>query len=467
MTDDADRQNTPAEEQRRRRIDEIVEAAMARCAAGEPIDVAPMIAEHPELMPQLGDRLRALRLIQEAENALAEHTLPTDGEPQPPLPSLPPPGSFPGYQIIREIHRGGQGVVYQAVQQSTKRKVAIKVLKDGSFAGKADKARFEREVEVLGQLNHPNIVTIHDSGQAAGLSYFVMDYISGQPLDVWMAERERSIEETLRLFQKICEAVDVAHLRGVIHRDLKPGNIRIDEAGEPHILDFGLAKTTRGAAEASLVTLTGHFMGSVPWASPEQAEAMPAKIDIRTDVYSLGVILYQMLTGRFPYDVAGSMPDVLDRIIKAEPTRPSTLRREIRYEVETIVLKCLRKERERRYGGAGAIAEDIRRYLAGEPIQARRDSVSYVLWVRTRQVLRRHPLIAVLGGLVLIALLTQSLAVSVVYHWTPLNSYYEKALTAMPPARPAPDFEHVRLIALTDETDIAGLARTIRRWPPR
>lgn len=374
-----------------------------------------------------------------------------------PAPLLP--DSVPGYQIVREIHRGGQGVVYYAIQKSTKRGVALKVMKEGPFASRAERARFEREVEILGQLNHPNIVTIHDSGEAAGHFYFVMDYISGQPLDMWLTSRPRSMEEALRLFAKICDAVNAAHLKGVIHRDLKPGNIRIDDADEPHILDFGLAKVTQGTAEASLMTQTGQFMGSLPWASPEQAEARPGKIDLRTDVYSLGVILYQLLTGEFPYDVTGNLRDVLDRIVRVEPRRPSLLRKQISHDVETIVIKCLSKERERRYACAGAIADDIRRYLAGAPIQARRDSLMYVAWARMRQAQRRHPVGALLGGLVLIALLTQYLAVPVVYRWTPLNYYYEAALTALPTARAVPDWQHVRVIALTDKTDIAGLAR--------
>ncbi len=306
------------------------------------------------------------------------------------------PDSFAGYQIIREIHRGGQGVIYQAVQKSTKRKVAIKVMKEGPFAGKHDKARFEREVEVLGQLNHPNIVTIHDSGTAAGSFYFVMDYISGQPLDVWMASGKRSIEETLRLFAKICDAVNAAHLRGVIHRDLKPGNIRVDAEGEPHVLDFGLAKVAAGVGEVSLMTMTGQFVGSLPWASPEQAEGVPSKIDTRTDVYSLGVVLYQMLTGKFPYEVVGNMRDVLDRIMRAEPARPSTVRKQINDEVETIVLKCLSKERERRYQTAGELARDIGHYLRDEPIEAKRDSMLYVL----RKYLRRYrATVATIGAL--------------------------------------------------------------------
>ena len=313
--------------------------------------------------------------------------------------------SIPGYSILREIHRGGQGVVYQAVQKATKRKVAIKVMKEGPFADRRDKARFEREVEILGQLNHPFIVGVHDSGDAHGSYYFVMDYISGQPLDVWISSGEHSVEATLGLFVKICEGVNAAHLRGVIHRDLKPGNIRIDAAGEPHILDFGLAKTA-AASDVSMMTVTGQFMGSLPWASPEQAEAIPGKIDIRTDVYSLGVILYQMLTGKFPYEVIGSMRDVLDHILKAEPVRPSTIRKQINDEVETIVLKCLCKERERRYQSAGELARDVGHYLAGEPIEAKRDSTLYIL----KKSLRRYRLPVGIGAAIAVLITATAVA---------------------------------------------------------
>ncbi|MFH1418883.1 MAG: protein kinase, partial [Planctomycetota bacterium] len=313
--------------------------------------------------------------------------------------AVPPADSFAGYKIVREIHRGGQGVVYQAIQQSTKRKVAIKVMKEGPFAGSSDRARFDREVQVLGQLNHPNIVAIHDTGSAAGSFFFVMDYISGQPLDVFMASGERTIDETLKLFSEICEAVNAAHLRGIIHRDLKPGNIRVDAEGKPHVLDFGLAKVATTAAEASMMTMTGQFVGSLPWASPEQAEGAPGKIDVRTDVYSLGVVLYQMLTRQFPYEVVGNMRDVLDRIMREAPARPSTIRKQVNDEVETIVLKCLNKERDRRYQTAGELGRDIGHYLKGEPIEAKRDSFGYMM----RKQLKRYRVpVAIAAGFVLV-----------------------------------------------------------------
>ncbi|MFN0134313.1 MAG: protein kinase domain-containing protein [Phycisphaerales bacterium] len=323
-------------------------------------------------------------------------------------PDLPPHGTFPGYELVREIHRGGQGAVYLAIQLATKRRVAIKVMHGGPFRGSSGRARFEREVQILGQLNHPNIVKIHDSGVAADGSFFyVMDYVSGRSLDALIDEnKKRPIDETLRFFAKVCDAVNAAHRRGVIHRDIKPANIRVTPSGEPVLVDFGLAKTAvpdvTDEDRPKLMTMTGQFIGSLPWASPEQAEGVPDHIDMRTDVYSLGVILYQMLTGKFPYEVIGHMRDVLDNILKAEPARPSTVRRQINDEVETIVLKCLFKERDRRYQTAGELARDIQHYLAGEPIEAKRASGWYVI----TKTLGRYKLRAGIaaGFLVVIAL---------------------------------------------------------------
>ncbi|MFN0137430.1 MAG: protein kinase domain-containing protein [Phycisphaerae bacterium] len=321
---------------------------------------------------------------------------PTRTNPGAPLPAA----GFPGYTILRELSRGGQGVVYQAVQQSTKRKVAIKVLRDGHFADAAERARFEREVQILGQLKHPNVVCIYDSGSIAGNAYYVMDYVSGKPLGEHVSDGNLDVRQTLAVFAKVCQAVHAAHLKGIIHRDLKPSNIRVDGDGEPRVLDFGLAKIS-GAAELTqspAMTMTGQFMGSLPWASPEQAEGQPSKIDIRTDVYSLGVVLYQLLTGRFPYDVSGNVRDALEQIATAQPERP--LRRAgesadaIDDEAETIVLKCLSKERDRRYQSAGELARDIDRYLAGEPIEAKRDSAMYLL----RKTLKRYRAAVVLGA---------------------------------------------------------------------
>lgn len=324
-----------------------------------------------------------------------------------------PSSWLPGYEVVREIHRGGQGVVFEAVQHSTGRPVALKVMKEGPFADSSDRARFNREVRVLAQLNHPNIVAIHDSGRAEGHDYFVMDYIAGRPLDEHvhlMDERigrqvegagkldasplsqagrgaaRRLLRNKLALFAQICTAVNAAHARGIIHRDLKPGNIRVDESGTAHVLDFGLAKISGGDNGPAAVTVAGQFVGSLPWASPESAAGQQDQIDIRSDVYSLGVVLYQMLTGHFPYAVMGPPREALDHIAKTEPRRPSLYVPAIDNEIETIVLKCLAKEPERRYQSAGELSRDVERYLAGDPIEAKRDSRLYVM----HKLLRRH-----------------------------------------------------------------------------
>ena len=366
----------------------VADECLRRRLAGESVPDEEIIASHPDLMPDLEQALRTLALVQKAVQRGREASSRGSASPAEPRGAATlelPLDSFSGYEITGEVCRGGQAVVYRATQTATDRDVAIKVMREGPFSGPADHARFDREVHILGQLSHPNIVTIHDSGETAGHFFYTMDYISGLPLDVHVASRQFSVDDSLRLFVKICDAVNVAHLRGIIHRDLKPSNIRVDTTGNPYILDFGLAKLAPHEADAAAMTMTGQFVGSLQWASPEQTEGSPSRIDLRTDVYSLGVILYQILTGRFPYDVTGTMREVMDRILTAEPTRPGTIRRQINDEVETIVLKCLTKERERRYQTAGELARDIRHYLANEPIEAKRDSFAYVLGKHLRR----------------------------------------------------------------------------------
>ncbi len=324
--------------------------------------------------------------------------------------------SLPGYTLLGPLHRGGQGTVYLAVQESTNRHVAVKVLHrplPGTTAGAMSLARFEREIEILSRLKHPNIVTVHDCGRERGHVYLVMDYVAGLPLDTW-AKRERpALAQQLEVFARICDGMNAAHLRGVIHRDLKPGNILVDEQHEPHVLDFGLAKLAENATESMVsgaMTETGQFVGSLPWASPEQAEGQTDALDIRTDVYSIGVLLFQVLTGQFPYPVAGKLTEVVGHITRTEPVRPSSIDKAIDRELDTIILKCLAKDPDRRYQGAGDIARDLRRYLAGEPVEARRDSLVYVM----RKRLARYRVAAIASAAVL-AILIAALGVSTVF----------------------------------------------------
>jgi Nif-specific regulatory protein len=297
-----------------------------------------------------------------------------------------------GYRMSRELARGGQAVVYDAVQVSTGRRVAVKILSGGAFVGPELRARFDREVQILASLRHPNIVQIIDRGSTIdGSLFLVMDLIPGKPLDKFLdhyfstdpeGPPPSDPSELLRLFLRIAEAVNAAHVRGVIHRDLKPSNIRIDERGEPHILDFGLARPAllQSIDEDGLPEFpVGGFLGSLPWASPEQAEGDEDNLDVRTDVYSLGVILYQMLTGNFPYEVRGPVNTVLKTIITAEPWPPnkpiddqedeeaigerSEPSRLIHPTVVSIILKALAKRRDDRYQSAGDLARDVRSYL--------------------------------------------------------------------------------------------------------
>jgi eukaryotic-like serine/threonine-protein kinase len=235
---------------------------------------------------------------------------------------------IPGYQLLRRIDRGGQADVYEAIKLSTRKRVALKVL--WSLEPTSEK-RLRREIRVLGALNHPNIVRIIDGGTVGGRWYVAMDLIEGRPLDKYIESVSPPIADIVSLFIKICDAVKTAHVKGVIHRDLKPKNILVDAAGEPHILDFGLAKLIEGDAwegsRWSEISQSGQFLGSLCWSAPEQVEAASDQIDTRTDVYALGVLLYHALTGQFPYDVAGlPLRMIQQQIVDCDPVKPRTIR---------------------------------------------------------------------------------------------------------------------------------------------
>ncbi|MCC6676311.1 MAG: protein kinase [Phycisphaerales bacterium] len=323
--------------------------------------------------------------------------------------SGPPPGGehaaagsdlLAGYQLGEELYRGGQGVVYRAVQTRTNRTVAVKILPGGSLAAGRQRERFEREVRMAAGLRHPNIVTVHDSGYTPdGRCALVMEYIEGVHLDRWSRSldgdrsrnaRRRALRARLGVMIKVCDAVLYAHQHSIVHRDLKPGNILVDAAGEPHILDFGIARDL-GPEQRTRLTLTGEFAGTLAYASPEQVSGDPSRVDTRTDIYTLGVIMYELVSGRMPYPVDGPMSRTLRSIESAEPAPLPRRMRDpdgpwVDGEVTTIILKAMAKDPARRYQTAAGVRNDLARYLAGEAIAARRDSTWYVL----RKTAARH-----------------------------------------------------------------------------
>lgn len=301
--------------------------------------------------------------------------------------SASPLGDFPtpppGYTIRRVLGRGGQAVVYEAVQASTRRRVALKVVRLGSRDAARRLRRFDREIDLVSNLRHPLIVTVFDSGiTSEGDPYLVMEYIEGSPI----AHHEREpVGHTLARFQRVCEAVRHAHQHGVVHRDLKPSNILVDAQGLPRVLDFGLA-TTIDPRDAQDLTRSGEFLGTPIYAAPEQLRDGASNSDVRTDVYALGTILYELLTGIHPFGPHSALADLVKGILENDPTPPSARVIELDDEIDTIVLKAMAKEPERRYPSVDALHADIGRYLSGEPIDAKRDSRWYVL----RKSVRRH-----------------------------------------------------------------------------
>jgi non-specific serine/threonine protein kinase/serine/threonine-protein kinase len=310
------------------------------------------------------------------------------------------------YELLEKIASGGMGTVYRARQDLTNQIVALKVIRPGLLSPHLVR-RFMFEVEVLGRLDHVGIARIYAAGIAntalGQQPYFAMEFVQGLPLDQYARHNRLTTRQRLALYHRVAEAMNAAHERGVIHRDLKPNNILVTEAGQPKVLDFGVARATQADQPAgpALTLDTGDLIGTLPFMAPEQITSASAEIDLETDVYALGVVGFLLMTGRMPYDVVGKHLHETSRIItEQEPRRPSSIDRSLRGDVEAILLKALEKQKSRRYRSAGALAEDLRRAVNDEPIEARPISA----WRRAAKFARRNRLIVATVGAVILSL---------------------------------------------------------------
>ena len=302
--------------------------------------------------------------------------------PQPATVAAKVPSTIGSYRIIRLLGEGGMGAVYEAEQDQPRRRVALKVIKSG-WADRELLRRFELESQTLGRLHHPGIAQIYEAGAAetsfGSQPFFAMEIIHGKPLIEYAEAKHLNTRQRLALMIQICEAVEHAHQRGIIHRDLKPGNILMEENGQPKILDFGLARVTDGDMQATRQTDMGQLLGTLAYMSPEQVTADPLALDTRSDVYALGVILYELLAGRLPYELSRHVYEVVRTIQQVDPKPLSSINRAYRGDIETIAARALEKDKTRRYGSAAELAADIRRYLEDRPIAAKPASTSYQL----------------------------------------------------------------------------------------
>src|SRR5262249_48284855 len=297
-------------------------------------------------------------------------------------------GQLGDYELLEEIGRGGQGVVFRARQKSLNRTVALKVISLGQWASRAHLKRFRREALAAASLDHPGIVPIYEVGQSDGSCYFSMRFVEGGQLDQVIRRKPMSIRQAAEIIAKVARTVHHAHQHGILHRDIKPGNILLDAKDEPYLTDCGFARLVEAE---STVTRTKEVMGTPSYMAPEQAAGNNDQLTMETDVYGLGAVLYQLLTSHPPF-TADTTYETIRLLVETEPRKPRLLNPKIDRELSTICLKCLEKDPRRRYPSGLALAEDLEHWLKNEPINAKRSGI----FARGRKWVRRKPAIAAL-----------------------------------------------------------------------
>jgi hypothetical protein len=299
------------------------------------------------------------------------------------------------YVFVRELGRGGMGVVHEAYDTALGRYVAIKLILDPSLVSAELLERFHREAAAAGRLRHAGIVAVHEVGEQQGRPFIVMELVKGESLESLLRREKVSPKKVAELVRQVAAALAYAHEQGIIHRDVKPENVLVDREGRPHLMDFGLA---RDAEQVERLTATGQILGTPAYMAPEQARGDVKAQGPQSDVYGLGGILYRALTGKLPF-TAKSVESLFHKVLHEDPTPPRKLRPEIHADLETITLRCLAKELERRYRSASEVADELARFVEGEPIHARRISriERAVVWAR-----RNRTLAAALAALALV-----------------------------------------------------------------
>jgi eukaryotic-like serine/threonine-protein kinase len=342
---------------------------------GRPPDLDDLGRAHPDLIDELLQLLNVAHLAEQFGPSSSGRATVAQSGPPAKGPSGPLPRTFDGYELLEELGRGGMGVVYKAWESSLKRFVALKMLLRGETASADDVSRFRTEAQSAAGLAHPNIVPVYKVGEHDGRAYFSMQYVEGTTLAARVAAGPLRPDEAARLVAAIARAVEHAHHAGILHRDLKPSNVLLDIDGNPLVTDFGLAKQVAGGAS---LTGSGAIVGTPSYMAPEQAEGRTKEVGREADVYALGAILYELLTGRPPFQAASAV-DVLLLVRSEEPVPPRRLNPKIDPDLELVCLKCLEKRPEHRYRTAGALAADLEAYLKSEPVSARISSLTYFL----------------------------------------------------------------------------------------